>query len=101
MATPDTNTSSESLQELLSRWGVGRVVVEVLSDPRRFWVMFLVGFLSLVVVAEMARGLKHKPHGDVQLYQRVAQKLWDGQLPYRDFRSNLHRRGHEGTVFPQ
>lgn len=77
--------TDESPQALLSRWAAGRVVVEVVSDPRRFWMMFLVGFLSLVVVAEMVRGLRHTPHGDVQLYQRVAHNLWDGQLPYRDY----------------
>ncbi|WCJ61134.1 glycosyltransferase family 87 protein [Fontisphaera persica] len=83
--SPDKVAVDESPQALLSRWAAGRVVVEVMSDPRRFWIFFLVGFLSLVVVAELFRGLRHNPHADVQLYQKVALNTLDGRLPYRDY----------------
>jgi hypothetical protein len=77
--------AEESLQSLLGRWSVGRVVVEIISDPRRFWIAFLVAFLNLVVVAELFRGLRSAPQGDVQLYRRAASHVLNGQLPYRDF----------------
>lgn len=81
----DDTPTQESLQSLLGRWAAGRVAVEILSDPRRFWILFLVSFLSLVVVAEWFRGLRYEPQGDVTLYQKVALQVLVREMPYRDF----------------
>lgn len=78
-------TTALTLNSLLDRSPAGRAIAGVLSDPKRFWIIMLLIYLSLVPVVELFRGARSEPHGDVKLYQRTIENIWHGKMPYRDF----------------
>lgn len=72
-------------QDILAKSRAGRLIIELLSDPRKLWISILIFYLTLVVFAELPRGLNNEPHGDIQLYERVMRNISNGQSPYKDF----------------
>ncbi|MGC8829017.1 MAG: glycosyltransferase 87 family protein [Verrucomicrobiia bacterium] len=80
-----TAKNESSLQEVLEKFTTGKIISSILSDPRKFWIVFLISYLTLVQIAELPRSLNSEPHGDIKLYERVIRNIYNGQLPYKDF----------------
>ena len=79
------NNYDYSLQDILEKSNTGRIISSILSDPRKFWIVFLLFYLTMVQIAELPRSLKSEPHGDIKLYERVMRNISDGSIPYKDF----------------
>lgn len=77
--------NSPTLQDILEKYKIGRFISAILSEPRYFWSIVLLLYLTLVLVFEFLRSIGAEPHGDVKLYMRVIESIKQGILPYRDY----------------
>ncbi len=76
---------STTLQDILEKSRVGRILSNILSDPRYFWSIAFLAYLSLVLIFEFFHSIGSEPHGDIKLYKRVVDSIISGELPYQDF----------------
>ena len=76
---------STTLQDILEKSRAGRILSNILSEPRYFWSIAFLAYLSLVLIFEFFHSIGSEPYGDIKLYKRVVDSISSGELPYQDF----------------
>ena len=70
------------------QWSVRKILCRLpllLQEPRYVGAMALLLYLTATQVFHLMHNMPPDVHGDVRLYHRTIQAVWDGQVPYRDF----------------
>ena len=67
------------------RTELGEALPTVLEEPRYLLAVGFLAYLTIALCHHLAHNMPGDIHGDVQLYHRTIQAVWDGRLPYRDF----------------